>query len=68
MNTPADIVAARTEADTASGKNGRVLRMQKFVASALAGSTVGQDVIASVVDEGTRNIIGAFILAVKLCE
>lgn len=42
--------------------------MQKFLASKLAGSSVGQDVIASVVDEGTRNIISAFILAVKQCK
>lgn len=65
LNTPADVVAAKKRADTASGKNGRTLRMQKFVASKMSGSSLGQDMLASVVDDSTRNIISAFILAVN---
>ena len=42
--------------------------MQKFLVSKLAGSSVGQDVIASAVDEGTRHIVDAFIKAVKQCK
>ena len=42
--------------------------MQKFMASKLAGSSVGQDMIASVVDDTTRNIISALILSIKKCN
>ena len=44
------------------------LRLQKYLASCLASSPTGQEVLASAVDEGTRSIINAFILAVQRCE
>lgn len=65
INKPGDVVSNKQKSDSNSGKNSTSLRMKKFMASKLAGSSVGQDVIANAVDEETRNIIGAFITAVK---
>ena len=44
------------------------LKFQKYLASHLSSCSIGQDVIASVVDEGTRHIINAFIMAIRRCE
>jgi hypothetical protein len=44
------------------------LKFQKYLASHLSSCSIGQDVIASVVDEGTRHIISAFIMAIRRCE